>query len=139
MVSNKSTLLSPFNPQDMKLWQMFLVKNASNLFTTLFECQPDPDQLIASFLDYFSCKGDFNADFWAAVRSLQEISKKDEKEADPTYIWRLVPDTSNDLKLLALYLYPICPNSASWREFSHPSVLFIQNLKILYLLKRLLQ
>ncbi|RPA88727.1 hypothetical protein L873DRAFT_1755863 [Choiromyces venosus 120613-1] len=113
MVSNKSTLLSLFNPQDMKLWQMFLVKNASNLFTILFECQPDPNQLIASFLDYFSCKGDFNTDFWIIVRSLQEISKKDEKEADPTYIWRLVPDTSNDLKLLALHLYPVCPNSAS--------------------------
>ncbi|KAG0125093.1 hypothetical protein HOY82DRAFT_493410, partial [Tuber indicum] len=85
----------------------------NNLFTTLFIRKPSLDYLISSFLDYFSCKGDFDEDFWTIVRSIKEISKKEEKEADPTYIWRLVPDSAKDLKLLALRLYSVCPNSAS--------------------------
>ena len=124
MVTNDNGISTPFNPQEAKLRPLFLVNVITNTFTTLFERPPDSDQLIASFLDYCSHRGDSNSDFWAVVRSLKEVSKKEKKEADPSYIWRLVSDSASDLRLLALRLFTVCPNSASYeRVFSSVGII----------------
>ncbi|PWW80334.1 hypothetical protein C7212DRAFT_362149 [Tuber magnatum] len=127
MVTKENGILTPFNPQEAKLRPLFLVNVITNTFTNLFEQPPNSDQLIASFLDYYLHRGDFSEDFGTIVSSLKEVSKKDEKEDDPTYIWRLVPDSASDLRLLALRLFTVCPNSASYeRVFSSFGIIHLK-------------
>lgn len=113
MVTDQNSISTLFNPQEAKLRSLFLVNVITNTFTPPFERPPNSDQLIASFLDYCSHREDFNRDFWAIARSFKEVAKKEEKEVDPSYIWRLVPDCASDLRLLALRLFTVCPNSDS--------------------------